>query len=82
MDEERIVGAYPLTSRKTEHQVHVGGKRVHAMCAIDALGVRAMLGRDSANHPDAAGYRLSLDEAFQVGRAIFGPTLAGLETAL
>jgi mercuric reductase len=149
MDEERIVGAYPLTSRKTEHQVHVGGKRVHAMCAIDALGVGAMLGRDievgsacrhcgaaisvvtreagtvlaavapagtivwsgmradagcaadtlctviaffcnahhleagrSANHPDAAGYRLSLDEAFQVGRAIFGPTLAGLETAL
>jgi hypothetical protein len=36
----------------------------------------------SANHPDAAGFRLSLDEAVQVGRAIFGPTLAGLETAL
>jgi mercuric reductase len=145
MDEERIVGAYPLTSRKTEHQVHVGGKTVHAMCAIDALGVGAMLGRDvevasacrqcgaaisavtrgagtvlaaapptgtlvwsgmrtdagcaadtlctviaffcsahhleawrSASHPHAAGYRLSLDEALQVGRAIFGPTLAGL----
>lgn len=145
MDGERIVGAYPLTNRKTEHQVHLGGTIVHAMCAVDALGVGAMLGRDievssacrqcgaaiavatrgagaalasfapagtlvwsaprtgpgcaadtlctviaffccathleawrSANHPRATGYRLSLDEALQVGRAIFGPTLAGL----
>ncbi len=149
MDEDRIVGAYPLTSRKTEHQVHLGGKTVHAMCAVDALGVGAMLGRDtevvsacrhcraaitvatsgagtalttvapagtlvwsggrtgagcaadtlctviaffcspahlkawcSADHPHGPGYRLSLDEALQVGRAIFGPTLAGLSTAL
>jgi hypothetical protein len=147
-DAGRIVGAYPLTSRKTEHEVHIGGTTVHAMCAVDALGVGAMLGRDieiasacrhcrtpitiatrgagaalavvaparavvwsglrsgagcaadtlctviaffcgdghleawrEAKHPRVAGYRLSLDEALQVGQAIFGPTLAGLEAA-
>jgi hypothetical protein len=30
-------------------------------------------------HPDAPGFRLSIDEALQAGRAIFGPSLAGLE---
>jgi hypothetical protein len=29
--------------------------------------------------PEAPGFRLSIDEALQAGRAIFGPSLAGLE---
>ena len=29
--------------------------------------------------PEAPGFRLSIDEALQVGRAFFGPSLAGLE---
>ena len=32
----------------------------------------------AAHHPEAPGFRLSIDEALQAGRAIFGPGLAGL----
>lgn len=32
------------------------------------------------NHPNIEGYRLSLDEALEVGRALFAPSLAGLRT--
>jgi mercuric reductase len=42
----RLLGAYPFTDRVTEHRVVVDGRVVHAMCAIDALGVGAMLDRD------------------------------------
>jgi mercuric reductase len=31
------------------------------------------------HHPDTPGFQLSIDEALQVGRAIFAPSLAGLE---
>jgi hypothetical protein len=66
------------------------GMRTDAGCAADTLcTVIAFFCSDahleawrSANHPHAAGYRLSLDVALQVGRAIFGPTLAGLEPAV
>jgi len=44
--DERIVGAYPLTDRRTEHEVRIAGKTVRAMCAVDALGVGAMLDED------------------------------------
>jgi hypothetical protein len=135
----RIVGAYPFTNRATEHQVQVGDQSFTAMCAIDALGIGAMLGTDAtvrsacehcsapikittrdkgqavgtiapgpvvvwsgiqyadacaatslctvqaffcsdehlaASREDAAhGFRLSIEEALQVGRAIFGPML-------
>lgn len=144
MDDERIVGAYPLTDRITDHEVRINGTAVHAMCAVDALGAGAMFRADAKivsscrhcrtpvnittrgagtafqafappgtivwsgirdsegcaadtlctviaffcsddhleawrrqNYPDIAGYRLSLDEALQVGRAIFAPSLAG-----
>lgn len=39
----RIRGAYPFTDGPTEHHVEAGGIAVGAMCAIDALGVGAML---------------------------------------
>ena len=42
----RIRGAYPFTDGPTEHHVEVGGFAVGAMCAIDALGIGAMLERD------------------------------------
>ena len=141
-DSDAIVGAYPLTTRPTEHRVRLGGRVVHAMCAVDALGTGAMFGADPAiesrcracgapiriltrgrgtvldhadppativwsgiryeracaatslctviaffcseahldswrraNHPEAEGYRLTLDEAMQVGRALFVPVL-------
>ena len=41
-----MVGAFPLSALPTRHRVQVDGRPVlHAMCAVDALGVPAMLGR-------------------------------------
>jgi mercuric reductase len=147
-DGERIIGAYPFTDRDTGHRVKIDGRRVNAMCAVDALGVGAMLGRDilidsrcyrsgtairtstsdrgralavvrpettvawqglrydggsaafslctvttffstddeldawrKEQRADDPGVRLSLTEALEAGRAIFEPSLAGVERA-
>jgi mercuric reductase len=147
-DGERIIGAYPFTDRDTGHRVKIDGRRANAMCAIDALGVGAMLGRDieinsrcyrsgtairittsdrgralavarpettvvwqglrydggsaalslctitaffstddeleawrKEQRADERGVRLSLTEALEAGRAIFEPSLAGIERA-
>jgi hypothetical protein len=41
----RIAVAYPFSARPTRHRVRIDGRLdVHAMCAIDALGISAMLG--------------------------------------
>src|SRR2546429_451183 len=44
-DEGRLVAAYPFSPTPTDHVVQAGGVRVYAMCAIDALGIPAMLER-------------------------------------
>ena len=142
-DSVAIAGAYPFTERKTGHRVRLDRKVLNAMCAIDALGAGAMLGRDAiiesscrncgapihvetrdhgsalktykpegavvwsgiaydegcaatslctvmaffcsdahleswrkSEHPGSPGFRLSMDEAQQVGTAIFAPMLA------
>lgn len=36
------VGAYPFTMEPREHRVSINGHCVHAMCALDALGVSPM----------------------------------------
>jgi mercuric reductase len=41
-DRREIVGAYPVTSEATPHEVHVGGHVIHAMCALDAMSVGPM----------------------------------------
>jgi hypothetical protein len=41
-----IVYAYPLTSQATEHRVELYGRALHALCAIDALGVGGMFRTD------------------------------------
>ena len=137
-----IVYSYPFTSEATEHRVELDGRVLHALCAIDALGVGGMFRTDvtissscrfcrtpieigiiHAGHTISyaqpatvvvwydlaysqaaatsccpsigffctdehlqrwpatqisprAGYRLALDEALEVGRAIFEPVLA------
>lgn len=38
-------GAYPFTSEKREHKVHITGVTVHCMCALDALAVSPMFDR-------------------------------------
>ncbi len=43
-DGTKLAGAYPFIDRATEHRVHLGGTVLNAMCAVDALGMGAMLG--------------------------------------
>ncbi len=51
-----VVAAYPFSATPTLHRVAVdGGPRVYAMCAVDALGMSAMLARPvtiAAREPD------------------------------
>jgi hypothetical protein len=43
-----IAAAYPFSATPTSHRVDLaGGPAVSAMCAIDALGIPAMTGRDA-----------------------------------
>ncbi len=148
LDGRRIIGAYPFTDADTGHRVTWDGHAANAMCAVDALGIGSMLGRETAiashcrhceapiriatrddgrqlglaepetavvwlsaryegccastslcretaffcsdahlaasrnqSGSDVSGWRLTIDEALQVGGAIFGPSLAGLEAA-
>jgi hypothetical protein len=60
-----VVVAYPFSARETPHVVKLAhdGTRVYAMCAIDALGIPAMLGREariSSRDPDT-GEPIELD---------------------
>src|SRR5712691_2692420 len=42
-----IRAAYPFSAAQTPHRVRItGGAEVWSMCAIDALGIPAMLGQD------------------------------------
>jgi alkylmercury lyase-like protein len=138
-----VTAAYPFSEWRTGHRVRWNGMAVNALCAIDALGMGAMLGRDiiieaecrqcsapirvttrlqgseiaatlpegtvvwsgvayagncgattgctlkvffcsdehlhawrEAEKAPSPGFRLSVDEAHQVGRAIFAPMLS------
>lgn len=43
----RVVVAYPFSGRRTGHSVRLDdGAPLHAMCAIDAVGIPLMAGRD------------------------------------
>jgi alkylmercury lyase len=134
-----ILYAYPFSGAQTEHHVQLRGQRLHAVCAIDALGIAGMFRTDvviesacracgsrieigtdqggkslsharpgdavvwydfayggravasccpaiaffcsdaelqqwlSAQSPQRAGYRLTLDDALEVSRALFEP---------
>jgi mercuric reductase len=148
LQNEGIVGAYPFTDRDSGHLVALEGRTLNAMCAVDALGIGAMTGREvtvvsSCRHcgvpiqiatrdrgrglaevepntavmwqsvryedscaanslcaktvfycsddhlsawrnerpADEPGFRLSVEEALEVGRALFGPSLAGIDAA-
>lgn len=145
---KRIVGAYPFADCDTCHRVSLVGRAFNAMCAVDALGIGAMYGRDieidsrcgkcgvpirvttrnrgraladveprsavvwlggryeggcaasslcavtaffcaqdhldvwrRTREADEPGFRLTIDEALEAGRAIFGPSLAGAALA-
>jgi alkylmercury lyase len=42
-----ILYAYPFTGQKTEHSVQLRGRKLHAVCAIDALGIASMFRTDA-----------------------------------
>jgi alkylmercury lyase-like protein len=47
-DAGRILGAYPFSAAPRGHRVAIaGGPDVQAYCALDALGIPAMIGRDA-----------------------------------
>jgi len=46
-DRERIAGAYPFADCDRGYGVVCAGQRLHAMCALDALGIGAMLDEDA-----------------------------------
>jgi DNA-binding transcriptional ArsR family regulator len=60
---------------------HTDGCAANSMCTVIAFFCDdAHLEAWRAEHdPEPPGFRLSIDEALQAGRAIFGPSLAGLE---
>ncbi len=140
-----IAYAYPFTGQETEHRVQLRGRKLHAVRAIDALGIAGMFRTDvviesscracgsrieigtaqggkslsharpvdavlwydlaysgraaasccpsialfcsgtdlrrwlSAQRPQREGYRLMLDEALEVSRALFEPVLAAMK---
>ncbi len=41
-DRRDILGAYPVTSEITPHQLHVNGWQIHGICALDSLAVGPM----------------------------------------
>jgi len=43
---ETVLAAYPFSSIPTPHRVHLSGREVFALCAVDALGIAAMLKED------------------------------------
>ncbi len=47
-DAGRVVCLYPFSVAPTSHIVVIDGQRRDAMCAIDALGIPSMLGRELA----------------------------------
>lgn len=73
----RIVGVYPFSAVPTRHRVHIAdGKPVYAMCAIDALGIPDMLGKDgvivSEDPVDSSPIRVEV----HAGRADWNPASA------
>lgn len=59
---------------------HTDGCAANTMCKVVAFfcDYAHLEAWRAEHHPEAPGFRLSIDEALQAGRAIFGPSLAGL----
>jgi alkylmercury lyase len=66
-----ILYAYPLTTAQTEHRVQLGGRKLHAVCAIDALGIAGMFRTDAVIESScrACGSRIEIGTA-QSGKSL------------
>jgi mercuric reductase len=60
---------------------HTDGCAANTMCTVVAFFCEDahLEAWQAEHHPECPGFRLSIDEALQVGRAFFAPSLAGLE---
>jgi len=73
----RIRAAYPFSGRPTVHRVEIaGGPAVYAMCAIDALGIAAMLGADVTITSADPGSGTLIQVAIRDGQASWQPESA------
>ncbi|MEV4178413.1 organomercurial lyase, partial [Nonomuraea sp. NPDC049709] len=74
----QIRAAYPFSASPTRHRVQInGGPAVFAMCAIDALGIAAMLGRDvRITSADPLDERPVTVEVTAAGQARWAPASA------
>lgn len=73
----RIQVAYPFSAAPTRHRVRLpSGIEVHAMCAVDALGIPAMLGTDAiiTTADPATGQPITATVA--TGQSIWEPSSA------
>ncbi len=52
---DTVLAAYPFSSIPTPHRVRVVGREVFALCAVDALGIPAML-QETASISSQCGY--------------------------
>lgn len=66
--------AYPFSAASTPHRVRlVGGVEVYAMCAIDALGMPAMLGGDAVITSTDPTNGLPITVTIAAGRSRWDP---------
>jgi hypothetical protein len=72
-DRGRLRAAYPFSPTPTAHVVQIGGLRTYAMCAIDALGVPAMVGRDATITSTDPHTGSPIVVTVVAGRAAFDP---------
>ena len=73
----RIAVAYPFSAAPTRHRVRIGeATDVHAMCAIDALGISAMLDEDTRIDSVDATTGRDVTVTTVAGRATWHPSTA------
>ena len=73
----RIAVAYPFSATPTRHRVWIGGGVVvHAMCAVDALGIAAMLGSPTRIESADATTGQPIAVTMAAGRTSWSPTAA------
>jgi hypothetical protein len=74
LDADRVLGAYPFVTESRGHHVEIeGGPTVEAYCALDALGISAMLRRSvtvMSRDPDS-GFEVQVQ--VRGGRATWEP---------
>jgi hypothetical protein len=69
--------SYPFSGVPTPHAVSIAaGPQVHAMCAIDALGIPPMLGADAVISSSDPVTNAPVTVAFRAGKATWNPESA------